>query len=249
MALSSFGNHWRHLLAAGVVAGSLALVLSYPPFGQDSGYHAFADRRVFFGVPNFLDVASNLAFLVVGVAGLMLCLRNHRGRAENGWTVLFAGVMLVSVGSAFYHWNPSDSTLVWDRLPMTVGFMGLFVALLEEHAGERLGSVLLVPAILLGISSVFYWRASGDLRFYIWIQAMPLLLIPVLMVLYAARYSHRWMLIVAGLWYALAKVAEANDNAVFVASHGILSGHTLKHLLSAIGCATLLLMLERRKRI
>lgn len=247
--LSSLGIHWRHLLTAGVVVGSLALVMSYPPFGQDQKYHAFADRRAFFGIPNFLDVASNLAFLVVGIAGLKRCVENHRGRAANGWTVLFAGVALVSVGSAYYHWDPSSPTLVWDRLPMTVGFMGLFVALLGEYVSERLGAILLVPAILLGISSVIYWHGSGDLRFYFWVQLVPLLLIPVLMILYRARYSHQWMLVAAVGWYALAKVAETTDNEIFVASQGIVSGHTIKHLLSAMGCATFLLMLERRKPI
>jgi Ceramidase len=247
--LSPFGNHWRHLLTAGIVVGSLALVLSYPPFGQDPKYHAFADRRVFFGIPNFLDVASNLAFLVVGIAGLTHCLRNRRGSTGNGWAILFAGVALVSVGSAFYHLDPSNPTLVWDRLPMTVGFMGLFVALLGEYVSERLGAILLVPAILLGISSVVYWRGSDDLRFYAWVQLLPLLLIPVLMILYRARYSHQWMLVVAVAWYALAKVAETKDAEIFVASQDIVSGHTIKHLLSAMGCATILLMLERRKPI
>ena len=247
LAPSAYGNRWRHLLTAGVVAGSLALVLSYAPSGQDPQYHAFADRRGFFGIPNFLDVASNLGFLVVGLAGLKLCVRDHRGVPGNGWAVLFAGVALVGVGSAYYHLNPSSPTLVWDRLPMTVGFMGLFVALLGEYVSERLGAVILVPAILLGVSSVVYWRGTGDLRFYLWVQLIPLLLIPVLMILYRAKYSHQWMLVAALGWYALGKAAETGDEKIFVASYGTISGHTMKHLLSAMGCATILLMLERRK--
>jgi hypothetical protein len=54
---------------------------------------------------------------------------------------------------------------------------------------------------------------------------------------------------VAVAWYALAKVAETKDAEIFVASQDIVSGHTIKHLLSAMGCVTILLMLERRKPI
>lgn len=239
--------HWRHLLTVVVVVGSLALMLSQQPFGQNPKYHDFADRRAFSGIPNFFDVASNLAFLIVGIAGLRICLRNRLGSARNAWVVLFVGVTLVSVGSAYYHWNPSNQTLVWDRLPMTIGFMGLFVALLGEYISNRLGVFLLVPALLLGLSSVVYWHWSDDLRFYYWVQLIPLLTIAVVMVLYRARYLHQWLLLVALGWYALAKVSEANDGEIFVLSQGLISGHTVKHLLSALGCLTILLMLQRRK--
>jgi hypothetical protein len=249
IAASLSGIGWRHLLTAGILVVSLTVVLSLPSFGQDAKYHGFADRRVFLGIPNFLDVASNLAFFAVGIAGLRLCLEKHRRGAAKGWIVLFAGVTLVGFGSAYYHWAPSNATLVWDRLPMTVAFMGLFVALLGEHISDRLGAALLVPALLVGVSSVVYWHASGDLRFYVLVQLLPLLLIPVLIVLYRTGYSHRWLPLVALGWYALAKVAEANDLEIFTASGNLVSGHTMKHLLSAAGCATLLVMLGRRKSI
>jgi hypothetical protein len=241
------GARWRHLLTAAVVVGSLALMLAQPPFGQDPQYHDFADRRAFFGIPNFFDVASNLAFLAVGIAGLRTCLSNHLGSARNAWVVMFAGVTLVGAGSAYYHWNPGDPTLVWDRLPMTIGFMGLFAALLGEYVSDRLGGLLLAPAVLLGCSSVAYWHWSGDLRFYAWVQLLPLLTVAVVMVLYRARYTHQWLLPAALGWYALAKVAELSDGEVLVLSQGLVSGHTVKHLLSATGCLSILVMLQRRQ--
>ena len=158
--------HWRHFLMVAIVAGSLALMLSQRPFGQDPAYHDFADRRTFLGIPNFFDVTSNLAFLLVGIAGLRISLRNRLDRSRNAWVALFAGVTLVSVGSAYYHWDPSNQTLLWDRLPITIGFMGLFAALLGEYIGERLGMLLLVPALILGFASVVYWHKFDDLRFY-----------------------------------------------------------------------------------
>ena len=230
-----------------IVFGSLALILSFPAFGQNPEYHNFADRRAFFDIPNFLDVGSNFAFLVVGFAGLIVCFRNRLGNMRNAWIILFAGVTLVSVGSAYYHWNPNNQTLVWDRLPMTIGFMALFAALLGEYISERLGKFLLVPLLLLGFASVVYWHWFDDLRFYIWVQLIPLLTIPVIMILYRPKYSHQWML-VAGLGcYALAKITELGDEQIFSFTQDLISGHTIKHLLSALGCLTILLMLQKRK--
>jgi hypothetical protein len=35
------------------------------------------------------------------------------------WTLFFAGVTAVGFGSSYYHLNPNDATLVWDRLPVS----------------------------------------------------------------------------------------------------------------------------------
>ncbi len=232
-----------------IVVGSFALMVSLKPLEQPLKYHNFADQRAFFGIPNFLDVASNLAFLFVGIFGLNVCLKNRLGSLRNAWIILFAGITLVSVGSAYYHWNPNNQTLVWDRLPMTIGFMGLLAAILGEYISERLGAFLLVPALLLGFSSVVYWHLFDDLRFYIWVQTVSLLIIPIVMILYRPRYSHQWMLLAALGWYALAKVSEVFDKEIFGLSQNLVSGHTIKHILSAFGCLTIVLMLQRRKPI
>lgn len=231
------------------VVGSLAWVLSLQRFGQDPNYHDFSDGRAFFGVPNFLNVVSNLPFLFIGIAGVVFCLKNLPGGVRRAWIVLFAGVALVSVGSGVYHWAPGNETLVWDRLPMTVGFMGLFVALLGEYVSDRLEKFLLAPAVLLGVGSVLYWYWSDDLRLYVWIQLIPLLTIPVVMTLFRAKYSHQWLLLVALGWYALAKVSELYDREMYLFTGGLISGHSLKHLLAAMGCVAILWMLMRRKAL
>ena len=239
--------NWRHFLMIIIVVGSFALVMSLKTLQQPLEYHNFADRRAFFRLPNFLDVASNLAFLFVGIFGLNICLKNRLGSLRYAWLVLFAGITLVSVGSAYYHLNPNNQTLVWDRLPMTIGFMGLFAALIGEYISERLSVFLLVPALLLGASSVIYWHLFDDLRFYIWVQLIPLLTIPVIMILFRPKYSHQWMLLAALGCYALAKISELFDKEIFSLSQDLLSGHTIKHLLSAFGCLTIVLMLQKRK--
>jgi len=244
---SLLGGRWRQILLGAIVIGSLVVLLLQPPIGQDVHYHDFADRRAFFGLPNFFDVTSNVFFLFVGIAGLRFCLRSHLGRARRAWIVLFAGVAFVGIGSGYYHWSPSNDTLVWDRLPMTIGFMGLFSAVLGEYVSDSLGEFLLVPALLLGLFSVLYWHWSDDLRLYAWIQFMPLLAILATMILFRPRHSHQWWLVAALGWYALSKVLEANDRAVFVLSQGLVSGHTIKHLLAALSCLTILCMLKKRK--
>src|SRR6267378_7990890 len=221
---------WRYFLLAIVVIGSIALMLSSPPIAQDPRYHEFVDRRAFFGIPNFWDVVSNIPFLLVGIAGLRFCLA-HELRGKSAWLVLFAGAALVSVGSSYYHWDPKDATLVWDRLSITITFMGLFVAVLAEHLSARLARVLLVPMLLLGLASVLYWRASGDLRFYLWIQSIALLAIPLIIVLFRAGYTRRWLLLAALGWHALAKVSELYDREFFALTGNLFSGHSFKHIL------------------
>jgi len=129
---------------------------------------------------------------------------------------------------------------------MTIGFMGLFVALLGEYIDERL-RILLLPAILIGLSSVLYWYLFDDLRFYIWVQLIPLLTIPIIMALFPARYSHQSLLLAALSLYVLAKVSEYFDAQIFKGTDGFMSGHTIKHFLSALGCVFIVLMLHKRK--
>ena len=231
------------------MAGAFVFLLTRQPFGQDPHYHDFADRRICLGVPDFADVASNVPFLSVGLAGLRLCLQNRVAGAAATWTVFFAAVALVSFGSAWYHWQPNNDTLVWDRLPMTLGFMAMFVAILSESINERLGRFLLAPALLAGLSSVLYWHFYDDLRFYAWVQFMPLLVLPVVMALFRSRYSHQWLLLGALGCYVLAKVFEACDHETFALTHHAVGGHAVKHLLAAAGCFVILEMLRRRRAV
>jgi hypothetical protein len=239
---------WRYAALVVLIAGSLLWILSLDPIAQNTGYHSFADTREFFGIPNFLDVVTNLPFLLIALVGLRSCFRAQVGAIRIAWIVLFSGVGLVAVGSGYYHWNPNNGSLVWDRLPMTIGFMGLFVALLGEYLGNRIAALLLIPAVALGLATVVYWHYSNDLRPYYWVQLIPLLTIPAVMVLFRSGYSHQWLLLVALGWYVLAKFTESYDVAIFRATQELISGHSLKHLLAGAGCYSILVMLRRRKR-
>jgi hypothetical protein len=233
-----------------LVLGPLAWLLigHGEPIPQDRSYHLFADTRRCLGVANFANIASNLLFLLVGIAGVLGC-RGRCSGARRSWLVFFAGVALVFFGSGYYHDNPNDSTLVWDRLPMTVAFMALFSALISEHLDSRLEVPLLSAALATGMFSVFWWQFSGDLRIYIWVQGAPLLVIPYLVAAFPGRYSLRHYLLYGVALYALAKVAELFDHGIYAATGSLISGHSLKHLLAAAAVFCVLLMLRRRQSL
>ena len=215
------------------------------PIPQDQAYHRFADTRAFLGIHNFADVASSLAFVLVGVAGVLLLWRGAAGRFSSAdeWRAywwFFCAVALTGIGSAYYHLAPDDARLTWDRLPIAVGFMFLLCALLTERFRLAPGATLLAVLALLGAASVFYWRAFDDLRPYALVQFGSLVAIVVLCALVPSRYSNGWVIFaVAGL-YGLAKLCELRDPAIYQFTGGSLSGHTLKHLISAAAIGGLL---------
>jgi hypothetical protein len=229
-----------------IALGSLAWLMTRKPISQNQSYHQFVDRRSFLGVPNFCNVASNLPFVAAGVQGARFCLRDESVVVRAPWAAFFAGVAMTGFGSAYYHLRPEDETLLWDRLPMSVAFMGLFSALVGEQSGPRAGSRLLGPALLAGCGSVVYWFRKDDLRPYYLVQGIPLLAIPATSGAIRRQYTDGRILFGALGWYALAKVVEFSDEAIYRKTRRAVSGHTLKHFLAAAGCYAVLRWLKRR---
>lgn len=225
------------------------MLMLMAPIPQDPGYHALADHRALFGIPNFANVVSNLPFLIVGGIGLRLCLRDGANGATRAWAVFFLGVLLVAFGSGYYHAQPNSDALTWDRLPMTIAFMALFAALVAEHVRPEFEHGMLRGAILVGLVSVGWWRYTDDLRLYAWVQFAPLVALVYIALAFPARYSHRGYLIAGLIFYALAKVAEHWDAALWSATGALVSGHTVKHLLAALAPYCVYLMLRKRTRI
>jgi ceramidase len=218
---------------------SMLVVWLLPPIAQSEAYHGFADTRAAFGVPNAWNVLSNVPFLFAGAWGLAACARRPGLPARAAWIVAFAGIALVAAGSAWYHLAPSNATLVWDRLPMTIGFMGLLAAVLARPLGERTARAMLVPAVAIGIASVVFWDLTGDLRPYVWVQFMPLLLVAAILVVDPPPGAERRALGAAIVLYGLAKVFELLDPQIYAALGGLAGGHALKHLAAAAACAAL----------
>ena len=241
------GRYWRELALLGLIVASALALLLVPPIPQSLAYHEFADRRALARIPNFLNIASNLPFLIVGIWGLAYCLRRPQHQAPWSWCLVFVGSAAVCFGSAYYHWEPNSVTLIWDRLPMTVAFMALFIALLREHIYVKGEGIMLALALLAGLASVVYWVYTDDLRPYIWVQTVPFLVIACVLGLFEGKYSHRYFLVYGLLLYALAKLGELFDAQIFALTGQLLSGHSLKHLLAAAGVYLLYVMLKRRQ--
>ena len=230
------------LAFSGLTAASLAGLLLLPAIPQDQAYHQFADQRTIFGIPNFWNVVSNLPFLVIGAAGLW------RFRRDAAMTVFFLGVFLTGIGSSYYHWNPHDGTLFWDRLPMTVSFAALLALVVGERIRGSAGAILLWPALVVGVFSLLLWRWTDDLRLYFWVQFFPAFAAILLFSLYPAKYTRAYYWIVAMGLYALAKLFEFTDEEIYSAG-GVVSGHTLKHLAAAAACFAILRYLQVREPI
>lgn len=56
------------------------------------------------------------------------------------YAMFFAGVALISLGSAYYHLAPDDTRPVWDRLPMTIALLSLVAAVIAERISLRAGN-------------------------------------------------------------------------------------------------------------
>ena len=244
----------KHNILAGIAVLAILSVFFFPAIPQDTAYHNFADQRAFFGIPNFFNVVSNLPYLLFGLIGYFFLVKELKPAIINSlrhaYLMFFIGVSLVCFGSGYYHLFPDNSTLLWDRLPMTLAFMSFFTVIFAEHVDELKARAAFLPLIIIGIVSVAYWywtemRGEGDLRLYGLVQFLPMILIPLILWLFSGRYSHThyfWIMIGC---YLLAKVFEATDQLIYDAIG--FSGHSLKHLVSAAAPYLFYLALKNRK--
>jgi hypothetical protein len=253
----------RAVRIVAVAIAALALLvaaLTLPPTAQPAAYHAFADHREVLGIVNFWNVATNLPFLIVGALGIWRVRRGAHTRLafldpaeRRAYSAFFGAVTLTAFGSAFYHLEPADSRLVWDRLPMTMAFMSLASALVTERIDARVGARLLLPLLAAGLASVAYWRWSAaggteNLTPYAVVQYGTIAVVLMIAALFPSRYDRRHDLYGAFLLYALAKLAEGADTHLFMFGRW-LSGHSLKHLLAAAAVYTILRGLSLRSRV
>ncbi len=236
---------WRHLSRAeraclGVLALALAAWAFMPAIPQDPAYHRFADQRPWLAVPRAADVLSNVAFVLVGLAGIARLASRGRPRfsvaTEAALWCVALGFLCTGAGSAWYHLNPNDATLVWDRLPMTLVFTGVLGAAIAQRIGANVARVSLAVLFELGIASIAYWHLTGDLSLYLTLQfggVAALLLL--LLTTRSGDDPFPWWWIIG--WYALAKLCEAADAAIWEATNGAIAGHALKHLAAAVAGA------------
>ena len=243
----------RLLLASGLLL--VIAVMLLPRIPRDPAYLDLADRRSLFGIPNAADVLSNLLFAWVGVHGLYLMTKPGHLRLQRGleavYAVFFVSLVLVAAGSAWYHWVLDYATLALDRVPITFIFASLFTAMLGERVSVRLARRLFPVFIAIGAASVAWWYYSeleglGDLRAYLLVQLVPVVLIPIMLQICKPAYTRSsdiwWIL----AWFVVARLCELLDRQIFDWL-GFVSGHTLKHLTAGVASLVYLRHLQLRR--
>ncbi len=237
MLLSSSATPLRRaetglLLGAAVL---FALAVWGPVLPASEHQHAFADQRGWLGIPCALDVLSNLPFALAGVWGLVALRRVVGIDVASRWlaALFFAGLLCTAAGSMLYHWQPHDAGLLWDRLGMVLPFAGLLGLAATSRVSERAGWAAAGAVLLAGPLAVVSWSHTGNLMPWAVVQLGGMLVVLALACLPrrdGALAVH--MGAVIGL-YAVAKLFEAADHAVFDATYQAVSGHSLKHLFAA----------------
>lgn len=247
------GRQQRVIVACAALAllAPVIAALILPAMEQPASYHNFADQRMCGRVPHALNVLSNLPFLIVGVLGLSLFRAQARTSVSTpsslwAYRVLFAGVALTAFGSGYYHSNPSHATLVWDRLPMAIGFSGLVAGTLADRGARYVGP-LLVALMVVSVGSVFYWSGTGNLVPYLVMQGAFVAAALAATALVPSSYTHAGWVYGALAVYALAIVCERFDWEIFLFLRGTVSGHTIKHLVAAAAIGILYVMLRTRR--
>ncbi|MBM5571744.1 MULTISPECIES: hypothetical protein [Deefgea] len=214
------------------------------PIAQLEGYHSFADTVMRFGIVNCGDVCSNLGFALVAVWGVFY-LWPRRAQLNLGFTLFVLAIFLTAIGSSYYHWMPNDERLVWDRIPISLACAGLLAGVWQDFSPQKNQWPLVIALSIFAIVGVVYWYYSGDLRLYLALQILPLVLIPAWQ--WHAPKAERLTFAAAIALYVLAKIAELADYQIY-ALLGFMSGHTLKHLLATLAAGVIIYHLVQRTR-
>ena len=219
------------------VAALLALALFGPMLPASAHQHTLADQRALWGIPCALDVLSNLPFAIAGLWGLVTLRRVAPGMLDAPSRALaslfFAGLVCTAAGSALYHWQPQDAGLLWDRLGMVLPFAGLLGLAGASRVSARAGAAAAGTVLLAGPLAVLWWSHSGNLLPWAAVQLGGMLVVLALACLPRRDGALALHLGAVMALYALAKLFEAADHAVFEATGQAVSGHSLKHVLAA----------------
>lgn len=243
-------NKIRYAILFFIALSGIIYLIVNGPISQAQQYHLFADEREMMDIPNFWNVMSNIPLLTIGMFGMLFIIQNNRQSNTRLWLnsfVFFLGIFFTAIGSAWYHLHPSDKTLVWDRLPMTISFMAFFSVIIGKFICARSGARALIPLLLIGFMAIILWQIEGDLRLYALVQFLPMILIPVILLIFKSNghlKKYFWLMLLA---YLIAKSFEASDHFIFEELRFI-SGHSFKHILAAATPAIYFLILFKDKR-
>jgi len=218
---------------------------------------AFADRRAWGALPNALDVLSNLPFAVLGLWGLVRLHRvdrAHQIEQDSSWTVLpeppvdaldcawlfFTGLLVTAAGSTFYHLEPDALRLAADRAGMAVAFAGLIGFAVCERVSLRAGWPVAWFTLAAALAAVALFHETGNVLPWALVQFGGMLGVLALSLTRPVRGAVGFKLGWVIFFYALAKLFELGDHAIYEATGHLVSGHSLKHLTAALAALPVL---------
>ncbi len=241
----------NRLLPITAIVG-VVILLIIGPIAQKQDYHNFIDSRMFFEIPNFMDVITNLPFLFIGIAGLIVVFNSVSKNKvlKKICFTLFFGFVLLSFGSGYYHYIPSDFSLVFDRIPIAVIFMSFFSIFIYDYIGKSSGIRAFYWFNAIGIISVIYWylaeiTGNGDLRLYALVQFYPLIAIPLILMINKDTFNYTREVVFIFIAFGVAKLAEGLDEEIY-SLMGFISGHSLKHVFMTLAGIFLVFMIRKR---
>ncbi|VTU14620.1 hypothetical protein [Variovorax sp. RA8] len=246
-----------------LLTGMFGPALGAPGIGDGP----FADERGWAGLPHAMDVLSNLPFAALGVWGLRW-LHWHDRTHEHvqdavplhhavtqppvnlldcAW-MFFAGLVITAAGSAFYHLQPDALRLAADRAGMTVAFAGLIGCAVCERVSARAGWPAAWFVLAAGLLAVAVCQATDNVLPWALVQFGGMLLVLALALVRPAQGAIGLRLGWVIFFYALAKLFELADHAVYEATHHLLAGHSLKHVTAALAALPVLHALQAMGR-
>lgn len=212
--------------------------------------HPFVDARSLWGVPNFMDVWTNGAMGVAGLLGGWVLLRGGRGAPGTrlALVVFFGGLLATGFGSAWYHWAPDAQGLVLDRMGMAVTFAGALALAVAERVGQKPAACVMRLTLVVALLSAVMPLTHGNVLPWVVVQfgGMALMAWLALHKPRAGALGVRLGVLI-GL-YALAKLLELGDEAVFHATGEVVSGHSLKHLVAGLAAWPVLRAVRQNAR-
>ncbi len=244
-----------------IVAGAM-LVAVVAHRLRAPAYNVFADQVTCLGIPNFTNVASNAAFVLVGVWALAWFWTEHSRllgtrfltRTELGlYASFFAAAVLVGIGSGYYHWVPTNATLFWDRAPMTLAGAALTGAFIAERVDRKAGVIVALALALFLPGTLVYWRmseAAGAENLWPYIAGLygALGVATLVLLLFPSPYTHGGHALVAVLWYAAAMPFDKLLDGWVYSLGGWMGGHAVKHVFAAMAMFWLFWFMLRPRR-
>jgi len=264
MFLPTLSRRERGLLFTFALLALVALFGPALPAADVAIASVFADTRAWHGLPNAMDVLSNLPFLLIGCWGLYRLNRIDRAHQQAlaqfplappasdppdntldcAW-LFFAGLIATAAGSAFYHLLPDAPRLAADRAGMAVAFAGLIGIAVCERVSQRAGWPAAWFVLTTGLLAAEVVQETGNVLPWALVQFGGMALVLTLALATPMRGAVGLKLGWVIFFYAVAKAFELADHQVYEASGQLISGHSLKHLVAALAGLPVLAALRK----